>query len=52
MVRGNTGEYKANMLPNPVVDEGRKRVIGIMAAILAARQAPSIREYEAVPALH
>lgn len=30
------GEDKANMIPCCVMDEGRKRVIGIMAAILAS----------------
>ena len=29
-------EHKANLLSSSVVDEGRKRVIGIMAAIMAS----------------
>ena len=31
-----TGEYKANGVQSPSMDEGRKRVLGIMAAILAS----------------
>ena len=30
------GEHKANAVPFTVMDEGRKRVIGLMAAILAS----------------
>ena len=30
------GEHKANMITLSPVDEGRKRVLGIMAAILAS----------------
>jgi hypothetical protein len=30
------GEQKANCVQLPVMDEGRKRVVGIMAAILAS----------------
>jgi len=30
------GEYKAKVILFTVIDEGRKRVIGIMAAILAS----------------
>ena len=30
------GEHKANSVRLPVMDEGRKRVVGIMAAILAS----------------
>jgi hypothetical protein len=30
------GEQKANLVQLPVMDEGRKRVVGIMAAILAS----------------
>jgi hypothetical protein len=32
----NYSEYKAKDIELPVMDEGRKRVIGIMAAILAS----------------
>jgi hypothetical protein len=34
------------------VDEGRKRVLGIMAAILAARKLPQLESTTPSPALH
>jgi hypothetical protein len=35
-VMDQDSEHKANLLSSSVVDEGRKRVIGIMAAIMAS----------------
>ena len=34
---GTNGEHKANMLPCPCMEEGRKRVLAIVAGILVAR---------------
>lgn len=42
-------EQKANMLGR-AMDEGRKRVIGIMAAILAARRLCALDRVRMVPA--
>jgi hypothetical protein len=36
----------------PIVDEGRKRVVGIMAAILAARKLCQLESTRPSPALH
>ena len=46
------GECKAKGVPLHVMDEGRKRVIGIMAAILAARKLCQLESTRPSPALH
>ena len=46
------GEYRAKGVFCSAMDEGRKRVIGIMAAILAARKLCQLESTRPSPALH
>jgi len=50
-IRVQYWRMEAKML-DALVDEGRKRVIGIMAAILAARQLCQLESTRPSPALH